>query len=169
MGSKSDEVPIRASGMVDILCEIVGDDDVYASICSAHRNPHRLSVYVDEACSYGAQIFIGIAGLAAALPGALAGASGMTTKVTGVPLDNYGVNSCLIMPPGVPVGTAGLGSAEVFYQGLKNAALEACQILAISDATVEAALDNYLVRTAKEPEFDIDLSRLKKPKKEVSA
>lgn len=167
MGSKSDEDAIRASGMVDILSEVLGDDDLYALSCSAHRDPERLAKYVKEACDSGAEVFIGIAGLAAALPGAVAGLSGMMKMVIGVPLDQYGVYSCLIMPPGVPVVTTGIGSADVAYQGLKNAAIEACQVLAIGDPKVRIALADYVVRTAKTPEFDIPIDRLKKPKKEA--
>jgi phosphoribosylaminoimidazole carboxylase PurE protein len=150
--------------MINILSEVLGDDDIIVSVYSAHRNLKALEVYVREACMTGAKVFIGIAGLAAALPGALAGANAMTKPVIGVPLDNYGVFSCIIMPPGVPVGTAGLGVTDEAYPGLTNAALLACQMLAIGDDQVYAALQNYLDRTAKHPEFDIELDNFKKEK-----
>jgi phosphoribosylaminoimidazole carboxylase PurE protein len=165
MGSKSDKGPVKESGLVNILCEVLGDGDVIASVFSAHRNLEPLADYVSKACESGAKVFVGIAGLAAALPGALAGASGMTKPVIAVPLDQFGVNSCIIMPPGVPVLTSGLGVTDSAYPGLTNAGIAACQILAVDDPQVEKALQDYLARTAKEPEFDIDLSTLKKEKK----
>ena len=162
MGSISDENVVSASGMVDTLREILGDHDVVASVCSAHRNAADLAHYVDEASENGAQIFIGVAGLAAALPGALAGASRMTKLVIAVPLDVHGIDSCLYMPPGVPVALVGVGKT-----GLTNAALLTCQALGIGDGEVGQRLHHYLQLNAKKPEFDIDLDRLKKPKKEA--
>lgn len=158
-GSKSDEEPIRSSGMVDILSKILGDEDVFASSCSAHRNTEELADYVAQACDNGAEAFIGVAGLAAALPGALAGNSKMVKSIIAVPLDEHGIDSCLYMPPGVPVALAGVG-----VPGLKNAAQLACQILGTGDDLVYAALCAYLGATAKQPEFDVDINRLKKEK-----
>jgi 5-(carboxyamino)imidazole ribonucleotide mutase len=165
MGSKSDKAPVKASGMINILCEVLGDNDVMAHFCSAHRNTKELQEIVDEACASGAKIFVGIAGLAAALPGALAGASAMGKPVIGVPLDQFGVYSCIVMPPGVPVATSGIGVTDDAYPGLTNAAILACQILAVGDPAVEKVLQSYLERTAKEPQFDTDLNDLKKEKK----
>ena len=97
---------------------------------------------------------LGIAGaaLATALPGAIAGASGMKSVVIGVPLDEHGIDSCLWMPPGVPVLTAGVGKA-----GLQNAAIAACQILSIGDSGVAGRLEKYLEETARKPQFNVSL------------
>jgi 5-(carboxyamino)imidazole ribonucleotide mutase len=162
MGSKTDKKAVKASGLINILMEVFGDNDIYASVISAHRNSRELQDYADDACASGAKVFIAIAGLAAALPGALGGATSMAKPVVGVPLDQFGVYSCTVMPPGVPVATAGLGVTESAYPGLTNAAILACQILATGDTAVEESLMAYLTRTAKEPEFDIDLNDLKK-------
>ncbi len=59
----------------------------------------------------------------------------MALPVIGVPMDEHGVDSCVYMPPGVPVLTAGVGKV-----GLKNAAIAAAQILAVGDAAVATKL-----------------------------
>lgn len=167
MGSKSDKEVVKESGLVRILQDVftnlnlLGEGtsqtirrryDVVVSVCSAHRNLPELHDYVTRAIQEGAQIFIGVAGMAAALPGAIAGASGMMTPVIGVPLDEDGIDSCLYMPPGVPVLLAGVGKP-----GLKNAAIAALQILALGNEDVTITLEGYLTDTAKEPEFGIKL------------
>jgi len=151
MGSTSDLEAVLASGMLEVLEKVVGETPL-VSVCSAHRNASDLATYVDGAMKNGAKVFVGVAGMAAALPGALAGLSGMMVPVIGVPLDEHGVDSCLYMPPGVPVLTTGVGKP-----GLKNAALAVCQMLAVGDREVQMNLREHLISTAKQPEFDIDL------------
>ncbi len=103
---------------------------------SAHRNPKALAEYIEGT---DAQIFICIAGLAAALPGVVAA---QTIKpVIGVPKEVKlgGIDSLLSivqMPTGVPVATVGIDSA-------KNAALLAVEILAISDKKLSDRLKEY--------------------------
>jgi 5-(carboxyamino)imidazole ribonucleotide mutase len=103
---------------------------------SAHRNPKALAQYVE---SSDAKAFICIAGLAAALPGAVAA---LTIKpVIGVPKEVKlgGVDALLSivqMPTGVPVATVGI-------DGAKNAALLAVEILALSDKKLEEKLLEY--------------------------
>lgn len=102
---------------------------------SAHRNPTALHEYI---AGCGAKIFIGIAGLAAHLPGAIA--SQTTRPVIGVPVGVKlgGLDSLLSvvqMPPGVPVATVGVDNG-------KNAAILAAEILAIHDRRVSAKLDS---------------------------
>ncbi|MCJ7573122.1 5-(carboxyamino)imidazole ribonucleotide mutase, partial [Candidatus Bathyarchaeota archaeon] len=100
---------------------------------SAHRNPKALAQYVD---STDAEVFIAIAGLSAALPGAIAA---LTVKpVIGVPKEVKlgGVDALLSMiqmPTGVPVATVGVDAA-------KNAALLAVEILAIGDEKLRQKL-----------------------------
>ena len=103
---------------------------------SAHRNPKALAQYVEGT---DAQVFICVAGLAAALPGAVAA---QTVKpVIGVPKDVKlgGVDALLSivqMPTGVPVATVGIDAA-------KNAALLAVEILALSDKKLSDRLTEY--------------------------
>lgn len=80
--------------------------------------------------------------MAAALPGVAAALTPL--PVLGVPMEGKafgGLDSLLSMvqmPGGVPVGTLAVGRA-----GAKNAALLAAAILALSDAAVATALDDF--------------------------
>jgi len=150
IGSKSDEGVVKESGMLDILDQLGADRAV--SICSAHRNPDELAAFCKASCEDGTLVFIAVAGMATALPGAIAGNTGMSKPVIGVPLDENGIDSCLYMPPGVPVLTAGVGKA-----GLKNAAIAAGQILAATDHEVARRLRAYLDLNAKPANFNIEL------------
>jgi len=72
-------------------------------VLSAHRNPQELEQYISKT---DARIFIGIAGLSAALPGVIA--SKTSRPVIGVPVSAKlgGLDALLSivqMPPGVPV------------------------------------------------------------------
>jgi 5-(carboxyamino)imidazole ribonucleotide mutase len=91
-------------------------------IISAHRNPKELEEYI-ERCD--ARVYIGVAGLSAALPGYIA--SRTKHPVIGVPVSAKlnGLDALLSivqMPPGVPVACVGIDSGE-------NAALLALRIL----------------------------------------
>jgi 5-(carboxyamino)imidazole ribonucleotide mutase len=91
-------------------------------ILSAHRNPKELEQYVTQS---NARVFIGVAGLSAALPGVIA--SRTTRPVIGVPVSAKlgGMDSLLSivqMPPGVPVACVGIDNGE-------NAALLALRML----------------------------------------
>jgi 5-(carboxyamino)imidazole ribonucleotide mutase len=103
---------------------------------SAHRNPKALAEYVEGT---DAQVFICVAGLAAALPGAVAA---QTIKpVIGVPKEvKLGGMDALLsivqMPTGVPVATVGI-------DGAKNAALLAVEILAVHDESLKKKLLDY--------------------------
>ena len=108
-----------------------------ASVCSAHRAPERLRGLVRDAESAGTSVFIAGAGMAAALPGAVAS---MTVRpVIGLPLASgalNGIDALLAiaqMPPGVPVAT-------VAINGAANAAYLALEILATADAGLAAKL-----------------------------
>ena len=122
------------------------------SVCSAHRNAPELQEFVDRTLSEGAQIYVGIAGMAAALPGALAACTRMVRPIIAVPIDAHGVDSCLYMPPGVPVLLTGVGK-----EGLKNAGIAVLQILAIGNSdSAKVALADYLIKSQKQPQFDIN-------------
>jgi 5-(carboxyamino)imidazole ribonucleotide mutase len=85
-----------------------------------------------------ADIFIGVAGLAAALPGAIA--SHTHRPVIGVPVSGKvnldSILSITQMPPGVPVAAVGLDNGE-------NAAILAAEILSLADKALEARLKAY--------------------------
>jgi len=105
-------------------------------VISAHRNPEKLAEYVKKST---AKVFITIAGLAAALPGAVAAHT--TKPVIGVPKEVKlgGLDSLLSivqMPTGVPVATVGI-------DGAKNGALLAIEILALQDETLAVKLKEY--------------------------
>ena len=104
-------------------------------VASAHRTPQRVHEVVSES---GAKIFIAIAGLSAALPGAVASVT--IRPVIGVPVSGkVNLDSILAvvqMPPGVPVASVGLDRGE-------NAALLALEMLALNDEELAAKLLNY--------------------------
>jgi phosphoribosylaminoimidazole carboxylase PurE protein len=111
-----------------------------ASVCSAHRAPERLRRVIREAEEAGTNVFIAGAGMAAALPGAVAS---MTTKpVVGLPLAAgalNGIDALLAiaqMPPGVPVATVAINGAQ-------NAAYLAVEILALNDANLAGRLQAW--------------------------
>ena len=112
--------------------------DYATHVASAHRTPRRV---VDLVENSGAQVFIAIAGLSAALPGVVAAHT--RKPVIGVPctsdsspgnLDS--LRSVVQMPPGAPVAAVGLGRGE-------NAALLAARILALGNDGIVAALEDY--------------------------
>ncbi len=110
------------------------------NVLSAHRTPNKTAKYAQEAESRGVQVLIGIAGLAAALPGTLAAHT--TLPVIGVPGDGGplsgvdALHSIVQMPPGIPVATVGIGNG-------KNAAYLAIAILALSHPELRVKLAEY--------------------------
>lgn len=110
------------------------------NVLSAHRTPNKTAKYASEAEARGIQVLIGIAGLAAALPGVLAGHT--ILPVIGVPGDGGplsgvdALHSIVQMPPGIPVATVGIGNG-------KNAGYLALHILALSDFTISQKLKEY--------------------------
>ena len=111
-------------------------------IVSAHRTPDRLVAYAKTAKGRGIQVIIAGAGGAAHLPGMAAAMTPL--PVLGVPVESHalkGMDSLLSivqMPGGIPVGTLAIGKA-----GAINAALLAGSILALQDAAVADALDQW--------------------------
>jgi 5-(carboxyamino)imidazole ribonucleotide mutase len=95
---------------------------------SAHRDPEAVAEYARTARERGLRVLIAGAGLAAALPGAVAAQTDL--PVIGVPLRSEksvldGLDALLSiaqLPPGVPVAAVGVDSA-------KNAAILARRIL----------------------------------------
>jgi 5-(carboxyamino)imidazole ribonucleotide mutase len=138
MGSQSDWDTMRHGA--DLLTALgVGFE---SRIVSAHRTPTRLYDYARTARERGIKVIIAGAGGAAHLPGMVASMTPL--PVLGVPIESKalgGLDSLLSivqMPGGVPVGTLAIGSA-----GAKNAALLAAAILALGDAKIRKALDDW--------------------------
>ena len=138
MGSESDADEMKPAS--DVLNELGIKNESRA--ISAHRTPDRLREYITDAEKNGVKIFIGGAGMAAALPGVIAAHTHL--PVLGVPIESKslkGMDSLLSivqMPPGIPVGTLAIGSA-----GAKNAGLFAAAILAVSDKEIEKKLKDF--------------------------
>ncbi len=121
LGSKSDDA---IAGKVSSKLQELGISHE-VKVISAHRNPHELETYLQRS---SAKVFIGIAGLAAHLPGFIA--SHTERPVIGVPVDSKlgGLDALLSivqMPRGVPVACVGIDNGE-------NAALLAARILSIA-------------------------------------
>lgn len=121
------------------------------TVASAHRSPDRVQRLIREAREDGVAVFIVGAGAAAHLAGVVAAHA--TQPVIGVPIDSSPLKgwdallATVQMPPGVPVATVSVGAA-----GATNAAVLAAQILAVGDARVAAALDEYKQQLARKVE-----------------
>ncbi len=111
-------------------------------ILSAHRTPEEATGFARAAEGAGVKVLVGAAGMAAHLAGALAANSNL--PVLGIPVEagplkgQDALLSTAMMPPGIPVGTLGIGSS-----GAKNAALLAARILALSDESLRHRLVTY--------------------------
>ncbi len=118
-------------------------------VLSAHRTPTEVVEFIQSLESRGAQVFIAGAGLAAALPGVVAAHT--TKPVLGVPMaagplqGQDALYSIVQMPPGIPVGTLGIGAS-----GATNAALLAVAILALGRPELAQALTEYREKRAKQ-------------------
>ena len=138
MGSESDAEEMKHAS--EVLNELGIKNE--SRVISAHRTPDRLREYILDAEKNGVKVFIGGAGMAAALPGVIAAHTHL--PVLGVPIESKslkGMDSLLSiaqMPPGIPVGTLAIGSA-----GSKNAGLLAAAILSVNDQEIENKLKDY--------------------------
>ncbi|HEY6008520.1 MAG TPA: 5-(carboxyamino)imidazole ribonucleotide mutase [Geobacteraceae bacterium] len=137
MGSDSDYPVLQ--GAEEFLKEMGVDFDLRVS--SAHRSPARTRALVAEAEKAGVKVFICAAGMAAHLAGVVAAET--SRPVIGVPVESsplLGLDALLStvqMPPGIPVAAVAVGKA-----GAVNAAVLACQILAVGDAGLAKKLKN---------------------------
>ncbi len=131
LGSKSDlEIGRR---VMEVLERFRIDSRMV--VASAHRSPDRVKGLVEVS---DARVFIAVAGLSAALPGAVAALT--TRPVIGVPVSGKvnldSILSMVQMPPGIPVASVGLDRGE-------NAALLAVSILSLGDDELESRLLDY--------------------------
>lgn len=106
---------------------------------SAHRTPKEVSEFAQNAEGRGIKVIIAAAGMAAALPGAIAAET--TLPVIGVPVKSSfegmdSVLSMLQMPPAVPVSVMAVN-------GSLNAAIMAMEILALTDEDINKKMHAY--------------------------
>jgi len=137
LGSKSD-APV-AKKATDVLREFgVSSETV---IASAHRTPDRVREIVTTS---DADVYIAIAGLSAALPGAVASAT--VRPEIGVPVSGKvnldSILSIVQMPSGIPVAAVGLDRGD-------NAALLALQILGLRDQHLASKLVKHRLDMAE--------------------
>lgn len=136
MGSQSDWETMRnAAQTLDALG--VGYE---ALIVSAHRTPDRLVAFAKGARERGFKCVIAGAGGAAHLPGMTASMTPL--PVFGVPVESKALSgvdslhSIVQMPAGVPVACVSIG-------GARNAGLLAVRILAASDESLRARMEDF--------------------------
>jgi 5-(carboxyamino)imidazole ribonucleotide mutase len=125
---------------------------------SAHRTPQAVEQFAREAAGRGVKVIIAAAGMSAALPGVIAAQT--TLPVIGVPIKGMldGLDALLSivqMPPGIPVATVGVNAAQ-------NAALLACQMLALNNPILGQRLANHKEGLkAKIEKANTDLAQLR--------
>lgn len=142
LGSASDAP--HAQKVASVLREIGVGFEV--TVASAHRTPDDTFAYARSARGRGLSVIIAVAGLSAALPGAVAACT--TLPVIGVPVESgtlLGLDALLsssMMPPGVPVATVGINADA-------NAALLAARIAGVNDAKIARALEAYAAARAE--------------------
>lgn len=128
-GSTSDESVMQ--GAKEVLDSFGVEYESH--VLSAHRQPDETAAFARGAKERGIKVIIAGAGLAAALPGVVAAHT--TLPVIGVPIANGPLNgvdalyAIVQMPQGIPVATVGISN-------VKNAALLAIEMLALSDETL---------------------------------
>jgi 5-(carboxyamino)imidazole ribonucleotide mutase len=143
MGSDSDWPAMKAAAEVCSEFGIAHE----VRVISAHRTPQELSRFAQGAQKRGVRVLIAGAGGAAHLPGVIAAFTPL--PVIGVPMMSkalQGLDSLLSivqMPGGVPVAT-------VAIDGARNAGILAAQILALSDADLQAKVLAFKARLAAE-------------------
>ncbi|OKL39844.1 5-(carboxyamino)imidazole ribonucleotide mutase [Pontibacter flavimaris] len=139
MGSQSD------LKVMDAAAEILETLGVpfELTIVSAHRTPHRMFEYAENARKRGLKVIIAGAGGAAHLPGMVASIT--TLPVIGVPVKSSNsidgwdsVLSILQMPGGIPVATVAL-------DGALNAGILAGEIIGAFNPAVADKLEKYKI------------------------
>ncbi len=135
MGSTSD-MPV-----MEKACKFLDDMKIPFEVnaLSAHRTPDAVEQFAKDAKGRGIKVIIAAAGMAAALPGVIAAST--TLPVIGVPIKGMldGLDSMLSiiqMPPGIPVATVGVNASM-------NAAILACEMIALADEAVAEKVQAY--------------------------
>ena len=134
MGSDSDLPVVKKA--TDVLTELGVEWE--AHVYSAHRTPEEAHAFSANAKKNGFGVLIAVAGMAAHLAGVVA--ANTTLPVIGIPCASTNLEgldallSTVQMPSGIPVATVAIG-------GGANAALLACEILALCDEDLANKLD----------------------------
>ena len=134
MGSDSDLPVVKKA--TDVLTELGIEWEVH--VYSAHRTPDEAHAFSKNAKQNGFGVIIAVAGMAAHLAGVVAAST--TLPVIGIPCASTNLEgmdallSTVQMPSGIPVATVAIG-------GGANAALLACEMLAISDEELGKKLE----------------------------
>ena len=145
MGSTSD-LPVMEKAMT-FLNDMKVPFEVNA--LSVHRTPEAVEQFAKNAEGRGVRVIIAGAGMAAALPGVIAAST--TLPVVGVPIKGSVLDgmdalySILQMPPGIPVAT-------VAINGALNAAILACQMIALADSQLAEKMRQYKANLGKKIE-----------------
>lgn len=136
MGSDSDlKVMIQASEFLE-----KNHVPYEMEIVSAHRTPDLMYEYAKTAKRRGLKVIIAGAGGSAHLPGMIASLT--TLPVVGVPIESHNLNgvdsllSIVQMPSGIPVACVAINSSI-------NAAILACQILALGSKSISDDVEDY--------------------------
>ncbi len=136
MGSDSDLAVMQPA--VEILEELGVPCE--ARVVSAHRTPHEMIAFGEQAAERGIEVVIAGAGGAAHLPGMLAATTRLPVIGVPVPLRQLdGLDSLLSivqMPRGVPVATVSIGGGH-------NAGLLAARIVACADTELASKLIDH--------------------------
>lgn len=136
MGSKSDADVMK--GASDMLEKFGIENETF--VISAHRNPRGVFEFATSAEGKGFEVIIAGAGMAAHLPGVIAGLTPL--PVIGVPTKSAALSgldsllSIVQMPSGVPVAT-------VAIDGAKNAGILAAQILSVKYPELREAIKKH--------------------------
>jgi 5-(carboxyamino)imidazole ribonucleotide mutase len=158
MGSTSDmpvmEAAARFLGEMEVPYEI--------NALSAHRTPELVARFAEGAAARGVEVIIAAAGGAAHLPGVIAAST--VLPVIGVPIRSSNsiggldsLYSIVQMPSGIPVAT-------VAIDGAQNAAILACQILAVADSSLRERLVAFKAGLARKIEkANADLAAVELP------
>ena len=141
LGSGSD-IAIAEKSM-DILDKL--EIPYSLKIASAHRTPNLVREIVNQGTDAGIEVFIGIAGLAAHLPGSIAAYT--PRPVIGVPVDVKAcgmdaLDSIVQMPYPSPIATVGIDRGD-------NAAILAAQFIGLHDEEVHQRVINLRKEYAK--------------------
>ena len=144
MGSTSD-LPV-----MEKACKWLEEQEIpfEMNALSAHRTPDAVERFAKGARARGVKVIIAGAGMAAALPGVIAASTPL--PVIGVPIKGMldgldAMLSIIQMPPGIPVATVGVNSAQ-------NAAILAAEMIALGDEAIAAKVDAWKAGLGKKIE-----------------
>ena len=134
MGAKGDLNTVKKAA--DKLVELGAQYEMH--VMSAHRTPDEATAFAKNAINAGFCVIIATAGKAAHLAGVLA--ANTTLPVIAIPLKSSALDgldallSSVQMPTGIPVATVAIDNAE-------NAAILACQMIALFDDDMRQRLE----------------------------